>query len=404
VAISRDSLEMNLNQPAFFQDPYPFYTRMRASGRPFWLPHEQNATSRGVWLFSRHADALAIFKQTQSISKNVQSVRPDGKGTAFDLHMLHRDDPDHLRLRRLVADQFAPAALALREPRLAAVAQELALALPRTGRIDLVADFAEKLPLRMIGDMLDVPRADLGKIRAWCLAFGYGFDSVIASPEILARQREALGAFLDYVRQLVARQEGTTAPGLLAHLVAAERGGMLSPEELTGMVAFLLFAGHETTISLIASALQLLLRHPEQWQRLRQAPELLPGAVEEVLRYESPDQRTSFRVAREPLEIGGFNLEAGQQLGVLIGSANRDEAEFADSDRFDITRSPNRHLAFGIGPYQCLGKQLARMEARIAIARISECCPNIRLLDEAPDWRRNSFFRGLASLPATLLR
>lgn len=403
MAPARDCSKMNLNQPAFFQNPYPFYARIRASGQPLWLPHQQSATSRGVWLFSRYAEALAIFKQRQSVSKAVSSVRPDGKGTAFDLHMLHRDDPDHRRLRRLVADQFSPAALATRESRIATVAEELACALPRGGQVDLVADFAEPLSLRTIGDMMDVPRSDLGKVRAWCLTFGYGFDSVISNAEILARQQEALGAFLDYVRRLVARQAGASAPGLLSHLVAAERNGALSPEELTGMVAFLLFAGHETTISLIASALWLLLSHPEQWQRLKQNPALLPDAVEEVLRYESPDQRSSFRVARDVLEIGGFKLEAGQQLGVLIGSANRDEAEFPDPDRFDITRSPNRHLAFGIGPYQCLGKRLARMEARIAIGMIIECCPDIRLIDAAPAWRRNSFFRALETLPATLL-
>lgn len=395
-------MELNLNQPDFFQDPYPYYARIRAAGKPFWLPHAQKTTSNGLWLFSRYADALTIFKEVTAVSKNIRSVRTPGASTPFDLIMLHRDAPDHLRLRRLVADYFSAQYLDQLETHIALVADALIRELQGKTRVDLLADFAEQLPLRVIAHLMGVPVSDLPQIRAWSLVLADGFDSVLASDEVLLNHKSALLAFLSYVEQLIAVKRRAPADDLLGFLANAEAEGKIQRDELIGMVGFLVFAGHETIINLIGNGLWLLLSHPEQWALLQEQPELMSGAVEEILRFESPEQRTTFRIAVEPMELAGMRLEPGQQLGIIIGAANRDETEFPDPDRFDIRRTPNSHLAFGVGLHNCLGKTLARLEARIALGRMLALCPALHLLNEQPQWRRNSFMRGLEALPATL--
>jgi len=395
-------LVLNLNHPEFFQDPYPYYAALRAQREPHWLPlsHDQDSSSEGVWLFSRYSDALSIFKQSSRTSKNIRSIRPQESATAFDLHMLHRDGQDHLRLRRLVSDFFSVQHLRRLEPRMRTVAKDLALEVRQAGQADLIAKLAEPMPLRLIAELIGVPQDDMPRVRSWSLALGEGFDSVRTSSDIRARQRDALQGFLEYLRGLIEDKRRAPDHGLLSFLIEAEQDGDLSEEELLAMMGLLLFAGHETTVNLIGNGLWLLLSHPDQWHQLRREPGLIPSAVEEILRYESPEQRTSFRIVVEPMDISGTRMEPGQQVGVIIGAANRDEAEFANPGLFDVRRSPNRHLAFGFGIHNCLGKNLARLEARIAIAVVLEELPNLRLMDTLPDWRENSFFRGLSSLRA----
>jgi len=392
----------DLDCPEFFQDPYPFYRRIREEeGGSLWLDHQLSAT-RGVRLFARFADAMAIFKETSAISKCISQVRAPGTGSPFDLHMLHRDAPDHPRLRRLVGEYFSASSIGTLQTHVATIAAELLDDLALRGEGDFIADFAEPLPLRVIGDMLGVPREDLGRIRAWSRSMADGFDSLLIKPETVAAPRQALQEFLAYADSLVQAAPSVRGGSLLSHLAAAEAAGEIGRDEVTGMVAFLLLAGHETTINLLGSGLRLLLTHREQWEHLRAHPEALPAAIEEILRYESPEQRTSFRIALEPLEFGGHRIAAGEQIGVIIGSANRDETEFPDPDRFDIARTPNRHVAFGFGIHNCMGKHLSRLEARVAFAQALERFPGLRLAAGQPVWRRNSFFRGLTTLPVIL--
>jgi len=280
------------------------------------------------------------------------------------------------------------------------VAKDLALEVRQAGQADLIAKLAEPMPLRLIAELIGVPQDDMPRVRSWSLALGEGFDSVRTSSDIRARQRDALQGFLEYLRGLIEDKRRAPDHGLLSFLIEAEQDGDLSEEELLAMMGLLLFAGHETTVNLIGNGLWLLLTHPDQWHQLRREPGLIPSAVEEILRYESPEQRTSFRIMVEPMDISGTRMEPGQQVGVIIGAANRDEAEFANPGLFDVRRSPNRHLAFGLGIHNCLGKNLARLEASIAIAVVLEELPNLRLMDTLPDWRENSFFRGLSSLRA----
>jgi len=381
----------------FLDDPYPFYARLRASTGPCWLPHRQETSSGGLWLFSRYQEAQQIFTSTQGTTMEISAIRSPGTGTPFDRIMLHRDNEDHLRLRKLVAGYFSAAAVDRLKPRIVAVAQELLASLQDQQEFDFVAAFADPLPLRVIAALVGVPEADMARVRVWSQAISAGIDSRISDPQVRTAQKLAMQEFFAYIDGLVEASRARPDDSLLGYLVQSP-GERLDHGELAGMLAFLLFAGNVTTISLISNAVWLLLSNPAQWQLLQAQPELVNGAIEETLRFESPQQRTSFRLATESLVINGHTLEAGQQFGVIIGSANRDEAVFERADEFDICRKPNRHLAFGTGVYNCLGKTLARLEAQVALQVLLERMPDLALLDTRAHWRHNSFFRGLERL------
>ncbi|MBR7801039.1 cytochrome P450 [Undibacterium fentianense] len=395
-------MSVNIRQAEFFQDPYPFYEKIRSSGEPLWLEHEQDSSSRGVWLFSRYADAMDVFKNTQTISKNIRSVRTHAMQHPFDLHLLHRDGADHLRLRRLVAEFFAIKAVTSLEGKIQAQVNLLIDTFPKDVSFDFVEVFCERLPLFVIATIIGIPYSDLTKIREWSLILGDGFDSLLARHANLPARQVALNEFTLYVQQLVNVKKNEHDGSLLNFLLEQKDSDSISIEELVGMCLFLLFAGHETTINLLGNGMSALLSHPDQWCLLKAEPSLIPSAVEEILRFESPEQRTSFRITTAPVTIGEWRLEAGQQLGVFIGSANRDSSVFENPDQFDIRRQHNPHLAFGIGLHHCLGKTLSRVEARIALATLVQRCPTLQLAETPFVWRQNSFFRGLEKLIVTL--
>ena len=389
--------------PAFFSDPYPFYARLREQREPFWLPHQQETSSDGVWLFSRYDDAVAIFKQVAGVTKNLRSVRPKGVRLTFDANLLHRDGADHLRLRRLVSDYFSMASVERLRPVVVAIANELVTKAQSKGEFCFVADVAEPMPLYVIASIVGIPGADMQRVRAWSLILSAGFDSLLSDVAVLGRQKQAMDEFFAYVEHQIEAKRSKPDNSMLSALVGA-RGKHLDHEELAAMIGFLLFAGHETTVSLLGSLVWLLLSHPEQWALVRRQPELVHGAVEEALRFESPTQRTSFRLVNEPVTINGHTLEPGQQIGVIIGSANRDEAAFERADQFDIGRNPNNHIAFGPGLHNCLGKSVARMEAEVCLEVLLNKMPDLVPRSAYPAWRRNSFFRGLLSLPVAVGR
>ena len=393
---------MDLNRPEWFQDPYPDYARLRASGQPLWLPHEENYASEGVWLFARYADAVALFKETRAITKNVRDRRLQTERTPFDIHMLNRDGADHARLRRLVAHFFSPHAVGRLEPAIVAQTDLLIEAMRSRNEADLIADFAEPLPLFVIARLLGLDPQEMAQVRKWSTVLAVGSDSVLMSEALREKRKQALSDFLDYVGRLEARMRTEKGEGMVPFLFGAEASGRLSHEEVIATVTLMLFAGHETTVNLIGNGLWLLLSDPEQWKLLQRRPELVPGAVEEILRYECPIQRSTYRFTTEPVTISGFRIKAGHQLAAIIGSANRDEREFRNPEVFDVTRSPNRHLAFGVGVHNCLGKTLARLEGRIALRQMLSLPVRPRLLSGQPRWRKNSFFRGLEALPVTL--
>ncbi len=395
------TIGLELNCPEFFQNPYPFYADIRASGQPLWLGHRQDSSSDGVWLFANYHEALELFKQTTTISKSIQAIRPKGSNSPFDLHMLHRDGADHLRLRRLVAHYYSQNYIKQLAPILDTTIDKLIDKMAGKSQIDFMADFAEPLPLHIVAHMVGINETDIPKIRSWSLLIGEGFDSVRITEDILLQQKRALTEFMSYVEQLIAAKRQHLTDDLLSFLISSEKENKIQPAELIGMVGFLLFSGHETTINLLGNGAYLLLQHPEQLNKLVNQPELLPQAIEEILRYESPEQRTSFRITTEALTIGGIDLEEGQQVGVIIGAANRDENQFENPDQFNIEREPNQHLAFGFGIHNCLGKILAREEAKAAFSKLIPHLMEWKRVDSTANWRTNSFFRGLETLRLT---
>lgn len=387
----------------FFTNPYPVYERMRAEVEPFQVHHQQGEYERDFVLFSRYADAKAIFAERHAISKDQGVIRPEGElPRLVDMHMLHKDGEDHQRLRKLVAGFFTPAAMAGMQ---AKVSQIVASTLDACGgreQVDLVADFAEPIPLRVIGEVMGVPEADLPKVRAWTLTLSGGFDSFLVAEQDPEQLKTCAEVFFGYLNGLLEEASRSRENSVMAQLASARSAGVISAGEALGSAMFLLVAGHETTVSLIGTGLWLLLTHPDQLALLREEPGLMDSAVEEILRLESPLQRTTFRVATQAFTVGDYRLEPGQQFGVIVGAANRDENAFADADRFLIARRANRHVAFGGGLHDCLGKHLARLEARMALGMILDRYPRLRLLSDKPQWRCNSFFRSLESLPASL--
>jgi cytochrome P450 len=306
-------------------------------------------------------------------------------------------------LRRLANQAFTPQRVKDLEPRIAQVSQELVERIRVRGEADFIADFALPLPVIVIAELLGVPAADHDRFGVWSNRVMASGDAVVGTEESLQQGMEAMVALAGYLAELIRQRRQQPREDLISALVTArDAGDRLSEEELLGTCVLLLIAGHETTVNLLGNGLLTLLRHPEQLALLKEHPESIPSAVEEMLRYESPIQRATPRFAAQPFELAGQRIEQGQQVSAVIGAANRDPAHFPDPDRFDITRNPNRHLSFGHGIHFCLGAPLARVEARIAFGQILESLPDIRLATEQPEWRPATWFRGLKRLPVVV--
>ena len=386
---------------AFYDDPYPAYRALQRTEPVYRLPD-------GGWFLTRHADLDAIYRDTARFTSDKrEEFRPKfGDSPLYEHHtasLVFNDPPLHSRVRRLIAGALTPRALAEMEPSLVVLVRRLLDGLP--DEADLVGDFAAAIPVEVIGNLLGVPHAERGPLRDWSLAI-LGALEPATSPPVLARGNAAVEAFLAYLRMLVAdrrRHPGDPAHDVLTRLIGTEADGeRLSETELLHNCIFILNAGHETTTNLIGNGLYLLLQWPEERLRLRADPGLIRTAVEEILRFESPNQLGN-RTAAVDVDIGGVAVAAGSTLTLGIGAANRDPATFADPDHLDFGRHPNRHLAFAAGAHQCVGMTLARLEGRIALGEFIARFPDYQLAGE-PMRSRRARFRGLINLPVKLTR
>jgi cytochrome P450 len=292
-------------------------------------------------------------------------------------------------------------AIARMEPSVLALVDGLLEAMARKGDVDLIDDFAGLIPVEVIGNLLSVPHADRGPLRAWSLAILAALEPV-PTPEMLALGNRSLVDFKAYLEGLVAERRAKPLnpdEDVLTRLIQGEADGeKLSEEELVQNCIFLLNAGHETTTNLIGNGLELLMRFPGEQRRVREDPSLVPSAVEEMLRFESPIQLNNRRLL-EPSDIGGQTFPAGTLVNLSIGAANRDPAQFPHPHRFDVARKPNRHVAFGQGDHACVGMNVARMEGRIAIGRLLQRFQVLKYRG-APERDRRVRFRGFRHLPA----
>src|SRR5262249_36819199 len=315
--------------------------------------------------------------------------------------MVSKDPPDHSRLRGLVLKAFSPRQLQELRPRIHENVNRLPDNIEAKGAFDLVADFAYALPARVICDMLGIPEEERATFMSLLHFSGRLLEPVMPTPEELAAANKGILQLSDYLHGLFALRRREPGPDLTSHLVQAEeQGDKLSEDELTANVIFLYRAGHETTVNFLGNAMLSLHRNPDQLSLLRENPSLIGGAIEELLRYESPVQ-TASRIALDDVKVGGHQFLRGDAVFCLLGAANRDPDVYDDPNRLDIKRSNVRPFSFGGGVHYCLGAQLSRIESEIAITTMLRRMPNMVLDDaEHPEWRPNFTFRGLQNLPA----
>ncbi|MGW9597038.1 cytochrome P450 [Streptomyces chartreusis] len=312
--------------------------------------------------------------------------------------MLYSDAPDHARLRSLLSRAFTPRAVATLRDRVSDAVDQIITRVAPTGRLDIVADLARPLPLAVICDLLGVPEQDRSALSSWSdpIAAAIGSSRLDADDSRAASQ--SMQQMLAYLRELLTRKDGPPAPHTLRALLATgTENADQDFEELLANCALLLIAGHETTTHFIGNSALALLRHPQAADQLRSRVDLIPAAVEELLRYDSPVQ-LMLRRARHDLDLAGRSITAGQAVLLVCGAANRDPAAFPDPDRLDFQRPGGRHVAFGYGPHFCLGAALARLEGAAVLEALLTRLPDWRLDGASPGWQRSLNFRGLISL------
>ena len=387
--------------PEFHADPYPFYRRLREED-----PVHQSPL--GFWVLTRYEDCVMALRDPrfgrEAFAQLLTAVYGDGTETgSLPRSMLFRDPPDHTRLRALVSKAFTPRVIDQMREHIQEIVDHLLDRVQASGEMDVIGDLAYPLPVRVICEMLGVPLGDHEAIREWSADIARSLDAIglPSDASIVERGRVARRAIGDYFRALVPRRRGNPQNDLLTGLIAAEeQGDKLSEGEVIAMCVLLFIAGHETTVNLIGNGLLALLRHPDQLALLRQDLALVPGAVEELLRYDSPVQRTA-RMTTEEVEIGGRRIAKGAMVVTAIGAANRDPAQFTDPDRLDVTRRDVRHVSFGYGIHFCLGAPLARVEGQIALGTLLRRAPRLALAETEPEWRESSVLRGLKRLRVT---
>lgn len=402
--------ELALTDPHFKSSPYAIYQRLRAEA-PVCHVRYSPESRETCWLITRYEDAVSVLGDHQHVAnnrRNVHRTKPSLRlravyaifGAVID-NMLGADEPDHTRLRSLVHKAFTQKRVEELRLQIESLADELLHGLRKRGEFDLLSAFAIPIPTTVIAQMLGIPTGDRERFRRM---FNALLDSSATSWKGMARNMPMFFSFLRYLRGLVKQRRGHPQDDLISALVAAEEAGdKLDEDELVSMILLLLVAGFETTVNLIGNGALALLENPEQFDLLRRNPSLVPRAVEEFLRYYSPLDFAQSRGARSEIVLGDHVIPAGGPIVVAIGSANRDENQFERPEILDITREPNRHIAFGQGIHYCLGAFLARLEGQIAFRALLELCPKLQLASPRNGlrWRNSLLLRGLESLPVS---
>ncbi len=311
--------------------------------------------------------------------------------------MGHTNPADHVRMQQLLKRYFTPATVDALRPQVRQITNELLDAVAPLHRMDVVSDLAYPLPANVIANMLGMPAGDRQRLQEWSRDIAAVFQ--IADVDALRRAQTSTTQMQEYLRPLVEQRRVQPSDDILSVLVAAQRDGIVTEDEILANCVLLLFAGHETTAGLIANGLALLLRYPDQLAMLRSRPDLTPSAVEEMLRYDGPAAAV-MRVSEQPVEIAGHSFPAQTQFHLAMLAGNRDPDVFPDPERFDITRTGNRHTAFGLGAFYCLGAALARMEADECFRILLDRFPGIRPAYDSLDRESDSpLGRRLRSLP-----
>ena len=385
----------------FLVDPYPALAQARAVGKPFW--HEPT----GMFLAARHADANAVLR-AKTLGRIFTPKTPETEWHDFNyLHsdsILDSEPPKHTRLKSLVSKAFNPRTITALRPDIERITQSLledcAEKIDQKGRFDVLADFAEPLPVKVIAHMLGFPDADEHLLRPWSQSIVKMYE-VNPTEKHKAEARAAATEFADYVHGLMKRRKARPGIDLISTLAAAEMGGeRLSVEELIATCVLLLNAGHEASVNGFGNGIVAALRRPAVMQPLRDEPRAVSGtALEEFLRFDSPLQLFE-RTATADTEINGVVIRQGQKIAALLGAANRDVDVFDDADSMDLTRETNQHIAFGAGIHFCIGAPLARLEMAISLPALIERFPALELAGE-PTRRPTFVLRGYDAIPVS---
>src|ERR1700677_4483594 len=391
------------------QDPYPIYARLHEEGP---LHYVDVGSKWAVWSIFSHAESSSIAKDPRLSAKRAQQqllALPLSRQAEFSelarmlgLWLIFMDPPEHTRLRKLLNRGFSPAAVEGLRPQVEAIVDQMLKTIQRGSEIDLMREFANPMPVRIILEMLGIPQELRETFVNWSRAIALFRGSPDWTVEQAQGAQDALIELTDFFRKTVAERRRNKGNDLISLLIdIEEEGEVLTEEELYAQCIALLFAGHETTRNLIGNGMYTLLKNPEATAELRENPEIIRSAVEEILRYESPVQFTA-RVLKEDIEICGQHIRKGWSVLCMLGAANRDPKRFKEPNQLDLKRLNNQHLAFGAGPHACIGGQLARLEGQIALLKLVQRFPKMKLAGRRPEWAPTFGFRGLKSLPVIL--
>ncbi len=393
------------NDAKFIANPYPIYDELRSGGSIHYFN-----SSEGAWLLPRHADVVNALHDNRLSARrshlivNRLPLEVRGEFTEFNriiaMWMAFHDAPEHHRLRRLLNQGFKPYFLQAMRPRIQKIADFLLDRVQENGHMEFMRDFAYPFPVLVITEMLGINPSDQAKFIAWS-------DDVVTfmgpkpTVDVAWRAQNSLNAIIEYFRALLPERRKNPGDDLISLLIRAEeQGNMLTSDQLLAQCSMLLITGHEAPRSFLGNGLLTLLQHPDQLQMLMNNPALMPKAVGELLRYDSPIKFIA-RPAVDELNVHNHHIQPGQIVYALIGSANRDPAKFPNPDAFDVSRDNGLHLSFGSGPHFCLGATLACLEAEIAFNTVLRRLPNLRLVNPIPDWLTTVALRALRSLPLT---
>ncbi len=393
----------NVYLPEYAANPYPLYHMLREHDPVFW----DEAAQR--WVLTRYTDAVAALRDPRlsaarfTTSMNwVPEAMLDMLGPpirALTKQILFLDPPDHTRLRSLMVKAFTPGVVEAMRSHIQYIVDDLLEQVLAQGSMEVIHDFAYPLPAIVIAEMLGVPPEDRQQFTRWTGDFGSILENNDLSLEQAIQAFLGVSEFMDYFRTIITRRRVKPGNDLIQALLnAEEHGRVLSEEELLGNCVLLLAAGHGTTTHLIGNGLLALLQHPDQYQLLKDNPDLVPLAVMELLRYDGPVQATARHVS-EDMTINGRHIQKGQRVIISLGAANRDPEQFSSPDTLNLCRQENRHLAFGHGIHYCLGAPLARLEADIAFTTLLRRLPHPQVNLQEVEWASGMVFRGLNKLP-----
>jgi cytochrome P450 len=393
----------HLNSPEVLANPYPLYTELRTEDPVHWDPLLH------TWVVTRYNDVVAVLRDlsanrtpTPQLLESIGLSALSPMARVMAKQVLFIDPPSHTRIRSLASVAFTPRRVQALREHIQEIAGRLLDQVQSRSSMDVIADFALPLPAIVTAEMLGVPTSDYPQLKKWTEDFMEILANFQHNPGRAARVIKSVDEMVDYFHSAIAELRVHPREGLVHSLMTAEvEGDRFTDDEIVANSIIVMVGGQETTTTLIGNGLLTLLRNPDQLQKLKSDPALMPSAVEELLRYESPVQQTA-RLAPQDLELGGKKIRKRQAVVAVLAAANRDPERFPDPDRLDLARQDNRHVAFGWAAHFCLGAALARVEAQIAFEILLRRFPNMTLDSVPPTWRCNLDLRGLESLHITL--